>query len=245
MILGLVFALIIGAPRQDSRSTEPQATMKQQAHDEYEQHKQSAIRISELAGRIQSEADASAVVSEIAALFAKELPPAWASGSVRQQVLSIREFAPAGELPRQRLVTWHYAESQNRSRRSRNCEEPKIPSWLWLRPRFHALDKGAMNREQCACALQYFDVFLVEGVSGELGAVDFIFGERGKVDETDGFIGGSGKICRHEISENLAPAFAYGNLLIGAVFRDVRQLVGVNRVAQKKCDQGECLPGTA
>jgi|SRR5580704_12478044 hypothetical protein len=35
MILGLVFALIIGAPRLDSRSTESQAT-KQQAHDEYE-----------------------------------------------------------------------------------------------------------------------------------------------------------------------------------------------------------------
>ena len=51
-----------------------------------------------------------------------------------------------------------------------------------------------------------------------------------------------GMCGRHEISENLAPAFAYGNLLIGGVFRDVRQLVGVNRVTQKKCDQGQCLP---
>jgi hypothetical protein len=74
MILGLVFALIIRAPQQDNRSTESQATMKQQAHDEYERHKQSAIRINELARRIHSEADASAVVSEIAGLFAKELP---------------------------------------------------------------------------------------------------------------------------------------------------------------------------
>jgi len=78
-----------------------------------------------------------------------------------------------------------------------------------------------MNREQCAGALQYLDVFLVERMSRELGAVNFIFGERGKVDETDGFVGGSGEICRHEISENLAPTFAYGNLFIGAVFRDV------------------------
>ena len=85
MILGLVFALIIGAPRLDSRSTESQAT-KQQAHDEYERHKQSAIRINELARRIHSEADASAVVSEIAGVFAKELPPAWTSGSIRQRV---------------------------------------------------------------------------------------------------------------------------------------------------------------
>jgi len=63
MILGLVFALVVAAPQQDSHSTESQATMKQQAHDDYERHKQSAIRINELAGRIQSEADASAVVS--------------------------------------------------------------------------------------------------------------------------------------------------------------------------------------
>ena len=52
----------------------------------YEQHRQAAIRINELAGRIQSEADASALVSEIAALFAKELPHAWASSSIRQRV---------------------------------------------------------------------------------------------------------------------------------------------------------------
>ena len=63
--LGLVFALIVAAPQQGS-STESQATMQQRAHDEYERHKQAAIRINELAGRIQSEADASAFVSEIA-----------------------------------------------------------------------------------------------------------------------------------------------------------------------------------
>jgi hypothetical protein len=107
MILGLVFALSIGAPQQESRSTESQATMKQQAHDEYERHKQAAIRINELARRIHSEADASAVVSEIAGLFAKELPPAWASGSIRQRVAhaeyeSVRN--PATLIPEQRIV---------------------------------------------------------------------------------------------------------------------------------------------
>jgi len=104
--LGIVFALI-GAPQQDSRSTESQATMKQQAHDEYERHKQSAIRINALAGRIQSEADASAVVSEIAGLFTKELPPAWASGSIRQRVAHAEYEAarnPATLIPEQRIV---------------------------------------------------------------------------------------------------------------------------------------------
>jgi hypothetical protein len=88
MILGLVFALIVAACQQQGSSTESQATMQQRARDEYEHHKQAAIRINELAGRIQfqSEADASALVSEIAGLLAKELPPAWASGGIRQRV---------------------------------------------------------------------------------------------------------------------------------------------------------------
>ena len=69
-------------------------------------------------------------------------------------------------------------------------------------------------------------------MNSELGAVDFIFGERRKVDEADGFIGGSGEIGGHEISENLAAAFADGNLLVGGV---------LYRVTQKQCDQSEGL----
>src|SRR3984885_1584533 len=107
MILGLIFALIIGAPQQNSGSAEPQAAVQQSAHDEYERHKQAAIRINDLAGRINSEADGNAVVSEIAGLVAKELPPAWASGSIRQRVAhaeyeSVRN--PARLIPEQRIV---------------------------------------------------------------------------------------------------------------------------------------------
>lgn len=106
MIFGLVFALIVAAPQQ-SDSTESQATMQQRAHDEYERHKHAAIRINELAGRINSEADASAVVSEIAGLFAKELPPAWASSGIRQRVAhaeyeTVRN--PAKLISEQRIV---------------------------------------------------------------------------------------------------------------------------------------------
>ncbi len=73
----------------------------------YEQHKQAAIRINDLAGRIHSEADASAVVSEIAGLFAKELPPAWVSSSIRQRVAhaeyeAVRE--PARLISEQRIA---------------------------------------------------------------------------------------------------------------------------------------------
>jgi len=106
IVLGLVFALIIGASPQ-SNSVESQTTMQQRALDEYERHKQAAIRINELAGRIHSEADASAFVSEVAGLFAKELPPAWASSSIRQRVAHAEYEAvrdPAKLISEQRIV---------------------------------------------------------------------------------------------------------------------------------------------
>src|SRR5260370_13438741 len=76
MILGLVLALVVAAFQQVG-SAEPPAAIQQRAHDEYERHKQAAIRINESAGRIHSEADASVFVSEIAGLFTKELPQDW------------------------------------------------------------------------------------------------------------------------------------------------------------------------
>jgi hypothetical protein len=104
--LALVLALIV-LTLQQGGFTESQATMQQRAHDEYERHKQSAIRINELAGRIQTEADASALVSEIAGLFAKELPPAWASSIIRQRVAHAEYEAvrnPVRFIPEQRIV---------------------------------------------------------------------------------------------------------------------------------------------
>ena len=106
MILGLVFTLVVAALQQGN-SAEPQAAIQQRAQDEYERHKQAAIRINELAGRIQSEADASAVVSEIAGLFAKELPPAWASSTIRQRVAHAEQETvrnPATLISEQRIV---------------------------------------------------------------------------------------------------------------------------------------------
>jgi hypothetical protein len=60
-----------------------------------------------LPGEIHSEADASIFVSEIAGLFARELPPAWASSGIQQRVAhaeyeTIRN--PAKLIPEQRVV---------------------------------------------------------------------------------------------------------------------------------------------
>src|SRR5580704_8325455 len=101
MIFGLVFALIIAAPLQH-------------AQDAYERHHQAAIRINDLAARIHSQADADAMISEIADLFEKELPPVWAMSIIRQRVAHA-EFEAASNptklIPEQRVVdVWnHYA----------------------------------------------------------------------------------------------------------------------------------------
>jgi hypothetical protein len=104
--LGLIFALIFALPQQNG-STESQTTVQQPANGVYERNKEAAIRINELAGRIHSEADASTIVSEIAILFAKELPPAWASKGIRQRIAhaeyeAVRE--PPKLIPEQRIV---------------------------------------------------------------------------------------------------------------------------------------------
>ena len=73
----------------------------------YEQHKQAAIRINDLAGQIHSEADASAIVSELATMFAKEVPPAWASAGIRDRIAQAEYQAvsdPAKLIPEQRVA---------------------------------------------------------------------------------------------------------------------------------------------
>ncbi|HXM08620.1 MAG TPA: hypothetical protein VN946_01585 [Terriglobales bacterium] len=104
--LGLIFALTVAVPQQND-STESQTSVQQPANGVYERHKEAAIRINELAGRIHSEADASAIVSEIANLFSKELPPAWTSKGIRQRIAraeydAVRE--PPKLIPEQRIV---------------------------------------------------------------------------------------------------------------------------------------------
>jgi hypothetical protein len=75
--------------------------------DAYEQHKQAAIRINDLAGRVHTEADATAFVSEIAILFARELPPVWEQDSVRHRI-SHAEYKSLSDsaslIPEQRVV---------------------------------------------------------------------------------------------------------------------------------------------
>jgi hypothetical protein len=77
------------------------------AQHAYQQHMQAAIRINDLAGRVHTEADAAAYVSEIATLFANELPPAWAQDDLRHTISHAEYMSisnASGLIPEQRIV---------------------------------------------------------------------------------------------------------------------------------------------
>lgn len=81
--------------------------MQQHAHEQHERHRQAAVRINDLAAQVQSEADASTIVEEIAAVFSDEMPPAWIASGIKQRVAeaeyqSVRESAK--RIPEQRVV---------------------------------------------------------------------------------------------------------------------------------------------
>ena len=84
---------------QNSWFTEYTARAQSLAEGSYEKHRQAAVEINDLAGRIHSEADASAYVSAIAVLFAKELPPAWTQRVIFQRIAHA-EFDSIGTAPK-------------------------------------------------------------------------------------------------------------------------------------------------
>ncbi len=106
MVLFLALALLL-AGQQNGGSADSATNMQQRAHEEYERHRQAAIRINDLAAQVQSEADAEGIVEEIAALFSKETPSAWLAIGINQRVAkaeyqSVRHSA--NRIPEQRIV---------------------------------------------------------------------------------------------------------------------------------------------
>lgn len=106
MVLVLALALLF-AGQQNGGSADSVTNIRQRAHEENERHRQAAIRINDLAAQIQTEADANAVVTEIAALFSKEMPSAWLASGINQRVAKAEYQSvhdPANLIPEQRIV---------------------------------------------------------------------------------------------------------------------------------------------
>ena len=100
-VFPLIFALCVAAFGQGD------SDLHTAAQHAYEVHKQAAIQINDLAGRVHTDDDATAYVSEIASLFAKELPPVWTQLDIRHRIshaeyISVTDTARL--IPEQRIA---------------------------------------------------------------------------------------------------------------------------------------------
>jgi hypothetical protein len=103
----LIFALVSFSLPQSDANPEGQAVTQQRPNPSYEAHRQAAIRINELAGNVHSEAEAREFADAIANVFAAQLPPAWATRSIRHRVVGAEYEAvtnPSRQIPEQRIA---------------------------------------------------------------------------------------------------------------------------------------------
>jgi hypothetical protein len=109
--VALVFFLGI-ACFQKAESVVLQMSDQRKPEDAYLRHKNAAIRINDLAGRIHSEADAKNYVFEIAVLFAKEIPPAYRRQDFLDKIAHAEYGStsnPARLIPEQRVAdVWNH-----------------------------------------------------------------------------------------------------------------------------------------
>jgi hypothetical protein len=100
-VFPVAFALCVAAFGQGDSDPHPAA------QHAYEQHTQAAIQINDLAGRVHTDDDATAYVSEIATFFAEELPPVWTQVDLRKSV-SHAEYVSVSDtarlIPEQRVA---------------------------------------------------------------------------------------------------------------------------------------------
>lgn len=107
----LVLALLFSKQGVTTYSQQGIATSSDQVPAELrarvERHRQIAIEINDLAGRIHSQAEADALVDKIAEIFADTLPPPWLTSGIRQR-LARAEYAavsdPSRLIPEQRIA---------------------------------------------------------------------------------------------------------------------------------------------
>jgi len=106
-VVGLASVLAsLGFSRGDSNPS-PQAAAIAEAKARNEESRQQAIAMNELAGNSRSLADARVLMDEVARIFAKQLPPMWATHAARDRVARAEYQAatnPAQLIPEERIA---------------------------------------------------------------------------------------------------------------------------------------------
>jgi hypothetical protein len=98
-VLCSILAVVLGLALQNESPNE--------LDRKWTEARQQALQLNELAGRIKSEADTEKLVDSVAEMFNSELPPAWTTRGVRQQVARA-EYKAATDtsylIPEERIV---------------------------------------------------------------------------------------------------------------------------------------------
>jgi len=105
--LSVILGFVLHGFQQGSVTSSGQTSAEQRAILERERHRQAAIEINDLAGRIRSEAEALAFVDKLADFFTDTLPPAWVTRGIRQRVARVEYEAvsdPSRLVPEQRIA---------------------------------------------------------------------------------------------------------------------------------------------
>src|SRR5260370_1384844 len=103
----LLFSFVFYYPRQESSKAEELAAAKREASLRYQRYREEAIRMNEMAARINCEADARAFVDAVADMFADSLPPSWVTGGIRERIAHAEYEAvsnPLRQIPEQRIA---------------------------------------------------------------------------------------------------------------------------------------------
>jgi hypothetical protein len=105
--LSVILAFVLLGFQQGGVTSSNQTSAEQRAILERERHRQAAIEINDLPGRIHSEADALAFVDKLADFFTDILPPAWVTRGIRQRIARAEYEAvsdPSRLVPEQRIA---------------------------------------------------------------------------------------------------------------------------------------------
>lgn len=102
----LMTVVLTGFAQQGVPTPEQQAKMKLEADAVTKKYRDEAVRMNEIAAHIRTEADARSLVDSVAEVFAKELPPEWATSGIRSRLAhsEFKAVASGALIPEQRVA---------------------------------------------------------------------------------------------------------------------------------------------
>jgi len=140
-LLASVMALSLGSSPQDP------ARLREIARQQFEQQRQQAIQLNDLAGHLSSIQDSRNFVNKVAETFADELPPSWATHDLRERIANAEYLSATG--PTQLIPEQRIADAWNKFARAINAPQDALvtPTEIhYLRDSHYTSDRMLLAR---------------------------------------------------------------------------------------------------